>query len=97
MEFFSKYILNKYTLTLIVFLVIWVYFDHESLINQYELQKIENGLEDQKQFYQKEIEEDMEAINLLQNDTVFLEKYAREKYYMKKDNEDVFVIIDETK
>lgn len=94
MRFISKYILNKYTITLIVFLVIWVYYDQESLIDQYELQKIENGLEDQKQFYQKEIEEDMEAINLLQNDTVFLEKYAREKYYMKKDNEDVFVIIE---
>lgn len=78
-----------------IFVIWWVFFDQESLVVQYNLTKIKVGLEDQKEYYYEEIEKDREAINTLQNDTVLLEKYAREKYYMKKDNEDVFVIIRE--
>ncbi len=71
----------------------WVFFDQESLIVQYDLDKIKTGLEKQKEFYLEEIEKDEKSINTLQTDTVQLERYAREKYLMKKDNEDVFVII----
>ncbi len=71
----------------------WVFFDQESLIVQYDLNKIKTGLEKQKEFYLEEIEKDEKSINTLQTDTVQLERYAREKYLMKKDNEDVFVII----
>ncbi len=95
MDFFNKYILNKYTITGLIFLVIWIYYDQESLVDQYKLHKIERGLEEQKQYYIDEIKKDEEAIDLLQNDSVFLEKYAREKYYMKKSDEDVYVIIDD--
>lgn len=93
--FFRKYINNKYFYTGLVFIIWWVYFDQESLVVQYNLTKIKAGLEDQKEYYIEEINSDREAINTLQNDSVLLEKYAREKYYMKKDNEDVFVIIRE--
>lgn len=71
----------------------WIFFDQESLIVQYELARVRIGLEKQKDYYNNEIEKDEASINTLQNDTVFLEKYAREKYFMKKDNEDVFVIV----
>jgi cell division protein FtsB len=71
----------------------WIFFDQESLIVQYNLTSLKSGLEQQKEYYQSEIKKDEAAINTLQNDTVFLEKYAREKYFMKKDNEDVFVIV----
>ncbi len=91
--FFKKYINNKYFYTGLVFLIWWVYFDQESIIVQYNLAKIRTGLENQKEFYLEEIEKDKAAINTLQNDTVELEKYAREKYFMKKDDEDVFVIV----
>ena len=93
MNFFSKYILNKYAITGLIFLFIWIYYDQESLVEQYKLHKIERGLEQQIQFYIDEIKKDEEAIDLLQNDSVFLEKYAREKYYMKKQDEDVYVIV----
>ncbi len=91
--FFKKYINNKYFYTGLLFLIWWIFFDQESLIVQYNLKSVKNGLEDQKQYYIEEIIKDQEAINTLQNDTVLLEKYAREKYYMKKDNEDVYVIV----
>lgn len=90
---FNKYINNKYFYTGLIFLIWWVFFDQESLLVQYNLTSIKTGLEDQKEYYLEEIEKDRDAINTLQNDTILLEKYAREKYYMKKDNEDVFVII----
>ena len=76
-----------------MFLIWWIFFDQESLIVQYDLAKVRIGLEKQKDYYNNEIEKDEASINTLQNDTVFLEKYAREKYFMKKDNEDVFVIV----
>lgn len=91
--FFRKYINNKYFYTGLLFLIWWIFFDQESLIVQYELAKVRIGLEKQKDYYNNEIEKDEASINTLQNDTVFLEKYAREKYFMKKDNEDVFVIV----
>ncbi len=91
--FFRKYINNKYFYTGLVFLIWWIFFDQESLIVQYDLASVKIGLEKQKEYYKNEIKEDEAAINTLQNDTVLLEKYAREKYFMKKDNEDVFVIV----
>lgn len=93
MMFFKKYINNKYFYTGLLFLIWWIFFDQESLIVQYNLTSVKAGLEDQKEYYLEEIKNDQEAINTLQNDTVLLEKYAREKYYMKKDNEDVYVIV----
>ena len=70
-------------------------FDQESLIVQYDLAKIKLGLESQKEYYEDEISKDQQSIETLQNDTLELEKYAREKYLMKKDNEDVYVIVRE--
>ena len=72
-----------------------IFFDQESFIDQIRLSTTLNNLENQKKYYQDEIKNTREAINVLENDTAHLEKYAREKYYMKKDNEDIFVIIEE--
>ena len=95
MEFFRKYILNKYFITGIAFLVWMVFFDQESFMDQIRLSRTLKNLESQKTYYQEEIEKNKGAINVLENDTAHLEKYAREKYYMKKDNEEVYVIIEE--
>lgn len=62
---------------------------------QFGLNNVKSGLESQKEYYITEIENDKQSIITLQNDTVQLERYAREKYLMKKDDEDVFVIIRE--
>ena len=93
MQFLRKYIHNKYFYTGLVFLIWWIFFDQESLIVQYNISNIKSGLQDQKEYYLDEIEKDKKSIETLQNDTVKLEKYARERYLMKKDNEDVYVIV----
>lgn len=55
------------------------------------LNKQLDELEDNKKYYQDEIKKDEENIKLLKNPDQ-IEKYAREKYYMKRDSEDVYII-----
>lgn len=93
--FFRKYINNRYFYTGLLFIVWMVFFDKENIVEQLNLSHQLSELEDQKEFYQLEIKTNTEAIHVLENDTIRLEKYARERYYMKKDDEDVFVLVPE--
>ncbi len=86
-----KFLSNKYIWSLLFF-VVWMlfldnysYFDHRVLDNQIE------ELEDNKNYYQEEIKKDESQIKQLKNPDQ-VEKYAREKYYMKKDSEDIYII-----
>jgi cell division protein FtsB len=60
-------------------------------MEQRVLNKQLEELEDNKKYYQDEIRKDQENIKLLKNPDQ-IEKYAREKYYMKRDSEDVYII-----
>ena len=86
-----QFLSNKYVWVLLffsgwmLFLDNYSYFDHRFLDQQIE------ELEDNKTYYQQEIKKDKENIKLLKN-PYQIEKYAREKYYMKKDNEDIYII-----
>ena len=68
-----------------------IFFDSNSLLVQNDLNNDINKLNQQKSYYNNEIEKDKKELNMIQTDTG-LEKYAREKLYMKKDNEDIFII-----
>lgn len=87
--------MNKYFYVSLTFFVWMLFFDQESIIVQYNLSKDIKGLEEQKKFYVEEIEKNKASLNILTNDTASLEKYARETYFMKKDKEDVFVVVEE--
>jgi cell division protein DivIC len=86
-----KFLSNKYVWVLLffctwmLFLDNYSYFDHRVLNNEIE------ELEDNKKYYEDEIRKDKQAIKLLQNEDQ-VEKYAREKYYMKKDSEDIYIV-----
>jgi cell division protein FtsB len=74
--------------------LIWVaFFDSNNWIKQARLQSEIDDLEEQKEYYLKEIEKDSIALFDLTNNTETQEKFAREKYLMKKENEDIIVII----
>lgn len=92
---FKKYFHNKYFYTGLAFVVWMIFFDQENFVEQYHLTKTLNDLESKKEFYQEEIVSNEQKINLLETDAEYIEKFAREKYYMKKQDEDVFVIIRE--
>jgi cell division protein FtsB len=68
-----------------IFLDNYSYFDHRILDKQI------NELEVNKKYYQDEIKKDQENIKQLKNPEQ-IEKYAREKYYMKKESEDIYII-----
>lgn len=86
---------NKYLIAGVAFLAWMLFFDRNDFITQYEYQTQLNQLEEERAFYLKETEKVKSELEGLNSDKEKLEKLAREKYLMKKDNEDVFVIVRE--
>ncbi len=82
---------NRYVIVL-VFFIVWISFvDNTSYMEHRVLNKEIEELEDNKKYYQEEIRKDDENIKRLKNADE-IEKYAREKYYMKRDSEDIYII-----
>ncbi len=77
------------------FFFLWILFiDNNDLITQVQLQQKLNSLENEKEYYQEKIADvRAERQELLSNDEL-LEKFAREKYLMKKESEDLFIIVE---
>lgn len=74
--------------------MLWMLFlDGNDLINQVKLTRQLNNLEREKAYYEEKIVEVEKARQELMNDPAMLERYAREKYLMKKPNEDVYVVV----
>ncbi|HDO06645.1 MAG TPA: septum formation initiator family protein [Bacteroidetes bacterium] len=92
-RFFLKHINNRYFYTGLAFIIWMVFFDSDNLREQMRLSNKIDRLEQQKHFYKTEIKNNKSALNALKYDTLQLEKYAREKYFMRKDNEDIYVIV----
>lgn len=85
---------NKYLLTLVV-LAVWVaFFDKNDLNTQLELRKDVKKLEEERNYYANEIATINADIQELTRNPKTLEKFARENYLMKRDNEDIFVIVE---
>ena len=81
---------NRYAVTLLFFLLWVLFIDQNNIITQYEYRKQLNELEREKIYYSKEIEKTSKELEELSTNPKSLEKFAREKYFMKKDNEEVF-------
>jgi cell division protein FtsB len=88
---------NKYFLVTAVFAVWMVFFDRNDLFSQYEYHQQVSKLKQERDFYQKENAKVHQDLSELTSNKEKLEKFAREKYLMKRDNEDVFVIVPEKK
>ncbi len=87
---------NKYIITIVAFLTWIVFFDSNSMINQYRLNKALDKVEKEKFFYIQEIKQDKETANGLMSSQDNLETFARERFLMKRDKEDVYIIIYES-
>ena len=89
-----SFIKNRYVLVT-VSLVVWLaFFDSHNWIRQYKLASEKQDLIEKMSFYSSEIEKDSTALFNLNNNPETQEKFAREKYYIKKDNEDIIIIIE---
>ena len=83
---------NFYVVTGAFFFLWMLLLDSNNLINRYQLSAKLGSLEDEKEYYEekiKEVEKDREE---LFGDRESIEKFAREKYLMKKETEDIFII-----
>tara|TARA_B100000780_G_C20905029_1_gene360216 strand:+ start:339 stop:653 length:315 start_codon:yes stop_codon:yes gene_type:complete len=87
---FFKFLTNIYVIILIFFLIWMLFFDANVQLNR-EFNKEIKELTNTVIFYKKEIDKDNKTITELQ-DSLQLEKFAREKYLMKRRNEDIYII-----
>ncbi len=77
-------------------MLIWMFFlDTNDLTVQYRLWNELSSMKPEKAFYQQKIKELEKERRMVIGNPALLEKYAREKYLMKKPKEDIFVIVDE--
>ncbi|MCL9808992.1 FtsB family cell division protein [Flavobacterium luminosum] len=86
-----KFIGNKYFLVTLFFIIWMLFLDNYSYLDHRILNQDIEELEDNKAYYQEEIKKDKEQIKKLKN-PIEIEKYAREKYFMKRENEDIYII-----
>ena len=86
---------NFYFLAIFFFLVWMLFFDSNDIITQSRLTGKLADLKEAKSFYEEKIIEVKNDREALLNDKKLLEKIAREKYFMKKDGEEIFVLVEE--
>lgn len=89
---FWRYICqHKYLITLLAFGVIIIFLDENSLIRRLKLYHETNELRSEINKYRKEFENSTRQLGELAVDSGAIEKVARERYFMKKPNEDIYV------
>lgn len=93
MERLLNIIKNKYTIASLAFVIWMLFFDRNDLPTQYEYHSQLNMLNAEKEFYTDETEKAKKDLHDLSSNPKQLQKFAREKYLMKKENEDIFVIV----
>jgi cell division protein DivIC len=84
---------NPYLIGLGTFAVWMLFIDENNLFVQYRRHKELSSLLEKKKFYVQQISQTQSQLSELSSNPISQEKFAREHYWMKKDNEDVFVIV----
>lgn len=84
---------HKYKVTLLFFIVWMLFFDRNNYFEIRKLKKELKALKAERSYYQTELETAQNDYNDLFTNKENLERFAREKYLMKKENEDIFVVV----
>jgi cell division protein DivIC len=93
MQRIPSWLKNKYLLTAAGFAVWMLFFDDRDFITTHFRQREElRKLEQSRKYYEGQIANTQKELNQLKTNPVTIEKYAREKYLMKRDNEDLFLV-----
>jgi cell division protein DivIC len=85
---------NFYFLSIALFLVWMLFLDSNNLISRFQLSSKLGSLENEKEYYEEKIKEVEKDHNELFGDRESLEKFAREKYLMKKESEDIYIVVE---
>jgi cell division protein DivIC len=83
---------NKYFVAIVVFAVIMLFTDHNNLFEQWDRKQELRQLQSKKAYYEQEIDKTKKQLADLNNNSAAIEKYARENFLMKRDNEDIFIV-----
>ena len=83
---------SKYFISSLAFVSWMVFFDSKDLLTQAQRKQELSDLQVSKEHYTQLITAERKELSQLQSNPATLEKYAREKYYMKRDNEDLFIV-----
>jgi cell division protein FtsB len=89
------YVKNKYILTIFIFSIWILFFDNNNLVDRIKEMRHLQQLEKDRKYYTERIDKDTKRLEQLKTNNKNLEKFAREQYLMKKDDEDIFVIVEE--
>lgn len=85
---------NRYVWSGLAFAVYMLFFDSNHLLSLYDLKSRQESLKKDERWYKGKIEEIQRKLKELNSNEDQLEKFARESYQMKRDDEDVFVLVD---
>lgn len=90
-----KYLKSYYVLGGFCFFMWLLIFDSNDILTQLSLRKKETDLQETKAYYQLEIEKVKAEREALFNNKELLERIAREKFYMKEEGEDIYIIVEQ--
>jgi cell division protein DivIC len=83
---------NKYFVAIAVFAAIMLFFDKNDIFTQMGRKKQLRELEESREYYSDQISSERKGLEQLKSNPRIVEKYVREKYLMKRDNEDLYLI-----
>lgn len=92
-ELLFKIIKNKFLIATLIFLLWIIFFDENNVRSILRFQKKNREMKTEIEYYKEKIKKDSMRIIELKSSKENLEKFAREQYYMKSPNEDIFIII----
>ncbi|HET6539801.1 MAG TPA: septum formation initiator family protein [Chryseolinea sp.] len=85
---------NFYFVSIGLFIVWMIFLDSNNLISRFQLSSKLRSLENEKEYYEEKIKEVEKDRDELFGDRESLEKFAREKYLMKKETEDIYIVVE---
>lgn len=92
LNYISSFVKNKFLLAGIGFIVWMFFFDKNDVFTQYERYSELKELKQSANYYSGQITNCRQEIKDLRFNTYYLEKLAREKYYFRRENEDIYII-----
>jgi len=95
LEYIPARLRNRYGFAVLGLLAWITFFDRNDAWTTFKNKRELGRMHDQKEWYASEIERTKEQLHELSSDKELLEKFARERYLMKRDNEDIFVLVPE--
>ncbi|HEY4538714.1 MAG TPA: septum formation initiator family protein [Faecalibacter sp.] len=87
-----NYVFNRYVIMGVCFIIWMIFFDQNSLFTHLELDKQIKNLEADESYFRENLEAENKKLKILTENPAEIERIAREKFFLKKDNEDIFII-----